>query len=52
MFGKKRFVQMLAELKGIPMSEQKDAIHRALVDYQGDQVRRDDISVIGFTVRP
>jgi len=50
MFGKKRFVQMLDELQGKPMSDQKDSIYRAPVDYQGDQVRRDDISVIGFTI--
>jgi serine phosphatase RsbU (regulator of sigma subunit) len=51
MFGKKRFVALLAELQGKPMSEQKDAIYDALVTYQGDQVRRDDVSVVGFIVR-
>jgi hypothetical protein len=38
MFGKKRFVQMLDELQGKPMSDQKDSIYRALVDCQGDHV--------------
>ena len=41
MFGKKRFVTLLAELQGKPMSEQKTAIYDALIAYQGDQVRRD-----------
>ena len=32
------------------MSIQKDAIYAALVDYQDDERRRDDLSVIGFRV--
>ncbi len=35
--------------RGIPF-EQKEAIYQALLDYQGDQNRRDDVSVIGFRV--
>ena len=34
----------------LPMGEQKARIRQALIDYQGDQRRRDDVSVIGFKV--
>ena len=50
MFGKKRFKSLLLDLQGRPMTEQKDRIRQALLDYQGNQVRRDDVSVIGFDV--
>ena len=32
------------------MPEQKDHIRQALLDYQSNQARRDDVSVIGFSV--
>ncbi len=50
MFGKKRFKSLLLHLRDHPMSEQKDHIRQTLLDYQGNQVRRDDVSVIGFDV--
>ena len=50
MLGKKRFRTLLAEIKALPMIEQKTRILDALNKYQGDQNRRDDISVIGFKV--
>ena len=49
-FGKKRFKEQLLSLSGQSMSEQKDSIHAALNEFQGSEVRRDDVSVIGFTV--
>lgn len=50
MFGKRRFRELLAGLQGQSMHEQKDAIYQALVDYQGEENRRDDVSVIGFKI--
>jgi PAS domain S-box-containing protein len=50
MFGKKRFRELLLKMNSQPMEDQKELIHKALVDYQGEQRRRDDIAVIGFRV--
>ncbi len=49
MFGKKRFLALLAEIDGLPMETRKEALRSALADYQGDEIRRDDVTVIGFT---
>ena len=48
MFGKKRFKQLLLSTRDKPMSAQKKAISQALLDHQGTETRRDDVSVIGF----
>ena len=50
MFGKTRFKKLLSDIHAIPMSEQKQAIRQALIDFQSDQARRDDVSVLGFRV--
>ncbi|MGB0697145.1 MAG: SpoIIE family protein phosphatase [Rhodospirillaceae bacterium] len=47
-FGKKRFKQLLSEIKDLPMSEQKERIEEALSTYQGSEKRRDDVSMVGF----
>ncbi len=47
-FGKKRLKVLLAHIYDKPMSEQKEAIYQTLLDYQGDEIRRDDVSLIGF----
>ncbi len=49
-FGKKRFMNRLLELRDAPMAQQKEAILQSLLDYQGKQSRRDDVSVIGFRI--
>ncbi len=48
MFGKKRFRELLLKISDKPMEEQKEAIYQALLNYQGEKLRRDDIAVIGF----
>jgi len=48
MFGKKRFRDLLVRIQDKPMTEQKEVIYEALLNYQGDEKRRDDVSVIGF----
>ena len=50
MFGKKRFSELLLSIQDKPMDQQKSAIQQALLDYQGDETRRDDVSLIGFKV--
>lgn len=50
MFGKRRFKKTLLSLEGKPVAEQKDHLHRTLLDYQGVENRRDDVSVIAFRV--
>ncbi|MBF0127612.1 MAG: PAS domain S-box protein, partial [Magnetococcales bacterium] len=47
-FGKKRFMQLLEELRPFPMGEHGMRIQQALVDYQGGELRRDDVAVVGF----
>ena len=47
-FGKRRFKNLLAQLGSLPMNEHIEAIRRALQDYQGEEKRRDDVSVMGF----
>ncbi|MBF0625414.1 MAG: bacteriohemerythrin [Magnetococcales bacterium] len=47
-FGKNRFKKLLADLEGVPFAEQKDLIQKALLAYQGQEARRDDVAVLGF----
>ena len=50
-FGKSRFKALIATLADVPLRDQKPLIRQALLDYQDREVRRDDVSVIGFKVR-
>ena len=47
-FGKKRIIALLEEHLDRPLSEQSDAIMDAFVAYQGDEIRRDDVTFLGF----
>ena len=49
-FGKKRFKALLHDIHKLPMSEQAPKIMRALRRHQGDERRRDDVSVIGLKI--
>ncbi len=49
-FGKKRFEQLLQTLWRTPLPEQASRVAEALSAYQDEEARRDDVSVIGFTV--
>lgn len=51
MFGKKRFTSLLTAFRERPMAEQRDLLIEALSTFQGNERRRDDVSVIGFRVR-
>jgi PAS domain S-box-containing protein len=47
-YGKRRFMELLSGMATLPMNERRDRIRDALEDFQADQRRRDDVSVIGF----
>ncbi|MBF0614369.1 MAG: transporter substrate-binding domain-containing protein [Magnetococcales bacterium] len=48
-FGRQRFMQLLSALRPVvPMTEQGVKIREALAEFQGEEKRRDDVSVVGF----
>jgi PAS domain S-box-containing protein len=47
-FGKRRFQELLKKHRGAPMREQEESLRRAFEKYQGQQLRRDDLTVLGF----
>lgn len=47
-FGKRRFQELLRKLRNVPMSEQGESLRKAFERHQGDQLRRDDLTVLGF----
>jgi hypothetical protein len=47
-FGKRRFQELLKKNLGTPMANQEDSFRKALATYQGQQIRRDDLTVLGF----
>jgi len=50
MFGKKRLRELLLSIQDKPLFEQKFSIVETVSQYQGDEIRRDDIAFIGFKV--
>jgi PAS domain S-box-containing protein len=50
-FGKQRFKAFIAANQHLPMSQQADRLAEIWADYQGQQQRRDDVTVMGFTPR-
>ncbi len=47
-FGKRRFQDLLKKNLGRSMREQEESLRQALAKYQGQQLRRDDLTVLGF----
>ncbi len=47
-FGKRRFQDLLHKLRDAPMREQELSLREAFEQYQGDERRRDDLTVLGF----
>ncbi len=47
-FGKMRFQQLLKKYQGHSMQIQAEAVREELAKYQGEQIRRDDLTVLGF----
>jgi PAS domain S-box-containing protein len=48
-FGKRRFQELLRQNRGVSMREQERSLRQALERHQGEQLRRDDLTVLGFT---
>ena len=47
-FGKRRFQALLKRNQGEPMQKQAELLRRAFKKLQGEQLRRDDLTVLGF----
>jgi serine phosphatase RsbU (regulator of sigma subunit) len=47
-FGKRRFQELLKRNFGASMQVQEESLRKALNVYQGQQLRRDDLTVLGF----
>lgn len=47
-FGKTRFMNLLSQIASLSMAEQQVALTQALLAYQNDETRRDDVTVLGF----
>jgi serine phosphatase RsbU (regulator of sigma subunit) len=46
--GKKYMIKLLEASYEKPMQEQKDLLEKALLSYQGEEDRNDDITIVGF----
>jgi len=51
-YGKARLMELIGRIGDRPMAGQRAAIWQALLDHQGAESRRDDVSVIGFQLHP
>jgi PAS domain S-box-containing protein len=47
-FGKRRFRNLLRRNQGAPMNKQAESLLRSFKKFQGQQIRRDDLTVLGF----
>ncbi|MEA2029192.1 MAG: hypothetical protein U9N49_09480 [Campylobacterota bacterium] len=48
MYGNKRFKKFLRTIQNQSFAKQKISIHNEIVAYQGDEERRDDVTIVGF----
>lgn len=49
-FGKRRLMRFMEENMETPITDQKEALKCLLAEYQGDETRRDDVTVLGFEI--
>lgn len=49
--GKAGFLEMITRAGSLPMAEQKEIIRQSLIEHQGRESRRDDVSVVGFQLK-
>lgn len=47
-FGKRRFMDIMTAARDKPLEQWGSLILQALTEYQGDENRRDDVSLLGF----
>lgn len=50
-YGNKNFKQFISDIRDKEMKEQKELILENLSRYQGENTRRDDVTVIGFKIK-
>jgi len=48
-FKKKRLKELLLAIVSLSFADQQIRLYKCFGDYQGEESRRDDISVLGFT---
>jgi len=51
-FGKKRLRKLIESITSESMGTQRQIISDALNSYQGEQIQRDDVTVLGFMITP
>ncbi|GFM36561.1 SpoIIE family protein phosphatase [Desulfovibrio psychrotolerans] len=49
-FGKSRFLSFIRENGNVPLARQRTLLEATLKEYMGRETRRDDVTVLGFTV--
>ncbi len=49
-YGKKRFKNLLLSLEDVPFFKHGNRIYEDLLDYQGNESRRDDVSLLGIQI--
>jgi len=49
-FGKKRFLKLIEQYHNKPMAQQKEIFTQELANYQGEEERNDDITLIGLKI--
>ncbi|RYD01233.1 hypothetical protein N752_31265 [Desulforamulus aquiferis] len=49
-FGKSRLLNLLISVQGLPFKDQKEAITSSIEIYSKGEIRRDDITLIGFEI--
>ncbi len=52
MFGRRQFQAMLASIDNESFSDRKNTILETFQDHQGNESRRDDVAIIGFSLEP
>jgi len=46
----KNFKELLLEIHGLPMVEQREKLHKTLLDWHGTSPRIDDVVVMGVRI--
>ena len=49
-YGKRKFGELIINNKAQDFSNQKEVLLNALAEYQGDEARNDDVTVVGFKI--
>ena len=49
-FGNRRFKELISGFDGLPFADRRERILQTLAEYQGAEMRRDDVAVMGFTI--